>query len=140
MVPFMPMTAIILIVGFNDRNKSNFKPHCPLCDILLRSPRYVFHSYACHRRSHFNKLWHKWNITIINKSNSLPPIITLINKVNSLPPLLVFFHLLSRALYIRPTLCWTNNDTLCYLIPHGYLFISYQCLAIATCQRVCGPN
>ncbi len=42
--------------------------------------------------------------------------------------------------YIRPTLCRTNNCTLCCLIPYGYFFISYQCLAIAAHQWVLSPN
>ncbi len=68
----------------------------------------VFHSYAGYRRSHFNKLHHTQNITLINKYNSLPWIIILINKINSLPPSSwahLEFHiagtLTSRGLWIR---------------------------------------
>ncbi len=59
---------------------------------------------------HFNKLHRKQDITLIN-------------KINSLPPLLVPFICYQAPLYLRPTLCWTNNCRLGCLIPHGYSWL-----------------
>ncbi len=66
---------------------------------------------------------------------------TLINKINSVTLIGTFSSVIKCPLaYIRPTLCRTNNYTLWCLTPHGYLFISYQCLVTAASQWVPSPN
>ncbi len=41
---------------------------------------------------------------------------------------------------LLPVNCGINNYTFCRLIPHTYVFISYQCLAITARQWVPSPN